>query len=602
MAEREVEAVFVVYYGLAAHKAAYGRVVQGSRTYTKDYFQLNQSAELREALLAMFPPPAEDDGYSAITYRWPGGQAPGYVAIRSSDRPHMAWSTSEGPPAPLKMTPAPNSAGPQTIMGDPTRTVEADANAEFDAFTATGMSAYIVAVKLVDEPAVLHLRVYLRNPIAGLEFADVAQLPDPIRQLALSTRQSDAFQWLALGNEGQRLSPEVAELMAKLEENPNLLLVGPPGTGKTVLLDKLARYIESPGSRVLFDPDKNHDAWSAEEATVSPGKVRTVVFHPNYSYDNLVVGLLPTPNDAGGVSVKAVAGPLLNLAHYATHNPQSRTVLLLDEFNRGNAASILGDMLALMDKDKRGSAAIDLAYADLGISVAPEFTDGGSAQVPNRFTLPPNLWLVAAMNSSDRSVAPLDAALRRRFSIREVPPDYAALELHLEAADAMPAAFAESDSGSEAGSDAGSDPDPLTDPLAQWTSEDIARLAVEVLKAVNRRITTVLGSDFELGQSNFWHVEGASAQKRLDALVTAWDDRVRPTLRMAFQDNDEALAAVLLAGAADTAVNNTVPRVAWWRVADISVPTYGQPRLVLTRLGSLDPSDALTELLRQANP
>lgn len=122
-----------------------------------------------------------------------------------------------------------------------------------------------------------------------------------------------------------------------------------------------------------------------------------------------------------------------------------------------------------------------------------------------------------------------------------------------------------------------------------------------MLKAINRRIATVLGSDFELGQSNFWHVEGASTQKRLDALVTAWDDRVRPTLRMAFQDNDEALAAVLLAGAADTAMNNGVPRVAWWRVADISVPTYGQPRLVLTRLGSLDPSDALTELLRQAN-
>lgn len=592
MAEWEVESVFVIYYGLAAHKAAYGRVVQGSRTYTKDYFQLNQSAELREALLAMFPPPAE--GYSAITYRWQGGQAPGYVAIRSSDRPHLGWSTSDGPPAPLKMTPQPNSAGPQTIPGDPTKTAEADANAEFDALTATGMSAYIVAVKLVDEPAVLHLRVYLRNPIAGLEFADVAQLPDPIRRLALSTKQSDAFQWLPLGNEGQSLSPEVAELMAKLEENPNLLLVGPPGTGKTVLLDKLAKYIENPGSRVLFDPDKNHDAWSIEQATVSAGKVRTVVFHPNYSYDNLVVGLLPSPNEAGGVAVQAVAGPLLNLAYYATRNPQSRTVLILDEFNRGNAASILGDMLALMDKDKRASAAVDLAYADLGISVAPEFTDGGQAQVPSRFTLPPNLWLVAAMNSSDRSVAPLDAALRRRFSIREIPPDYAALELHLDAANTMPASDR-----------SGSDPESPTDLLAQWTSEEVARLAVEVLKAINRRITTVLGSDFELGQSNFWHVEGTSAQKRLDALVTAWDDRIKPTLRMAFQDNDEALAAVLLAGATDTAMNktddNSVPRAAWWRAADIAVPTYGQPRLVLTQLGSLDPSEALTELLRQAN-
>ena len=601
MTDHDVEAVFVVYYGDTAHKAAYGRDVAGSR-YTKDFLQLNQSPELREALLKMFPPVAASENFTPITYRWPGGSAQGNVVFKSADRPHFAWFKADGAPAPLKMTPQPKPLGPETIPGDPTKKTEADADAEYTAFTLTGMSAYLVAVKLVDDPATLHLRVYLNNPTPGLNFADVAQLPDPIHDLALSTKPTRAFRWLALDNEGQKLSPEVATLMAKLEENPNVLLVGPPGTGKTVLLDKLAQYIENPGNRIYFDPEKNHDAWSVEKAAAPAGKVRTVVFHPNYSYDNLVVGLLPAPADTGGVAVRAVAGPLLNLAHYAATNPTGRrAVLILDEFNRGNAASILGDTLALMDKDKRGSAMIDLAYADMGIDVAPEFADGGSATVPSRFTLPPNLWLVAAMNSSDRSVAPLDAALRRRFSILPFPPDYAALEQQLDAADKLPV-FSESAEGAVAG---GSDPQSPADPLAHWEPAHIGRLAVEVLKTVNRRIASVLGRDFELGQSNFWHVTGPAAQNALDALVTAWDDRVRPTLRLAFQDNDEALAAVLLAGSADAAANKNedddVPRAAWWRAADSSVGIYGQPRLVLAPLGELDPSVALTELRRQAH-
>lgn len=593
MTDHDVEAVFVVYYGPAAHRAAYGRGIPGSSRYTKDFLQLSQTPELREALLRMFPPDSEGTNSTAITYRWHGGSAAGSVVFESADRPHFAWLTSDGPPAVWKMAPHPGPAGPQTIPGDPSKVTEAEADDQYEAFRATGMEAYLVVVKLADDPMALHLRVYIKAPTPDLAFADVEQLPSPIRDLALSTKRTRAFAWLPLRNEGERLSSEVAELIAKLEENPNVLLVGPPGTGKTVLLDKLAHYIENPGNRVYFDPGKNHDSWSVETAAAEAGKVRTVVLHPNYSYDDLVVGLLPVPAPTGGVAVQAIAGPLLNLAHYAA-TTGNRAVLILDEFNRGNAASILGDTLALLDKDKRGTASIDLAYADLGISIAEEFTADGRQTLSSRLTLPPNLWIVAAMNSSDRSVAPLDAALRRRFSILDVPPDYDTLERRLDASEDIPAPGQFTDPDDSAG------PSPPSDPLADWTSGHIARLAVNLLKALNRRLEAVLGQDFQLGQSNFWHVKGESAQNALDALITVWDDRIRHTLRLTFQDNDEGLAAVLLAGTPDTATTSPQTRVAWWRAADLSVGIYGQPRLVMTRLGELDPSVALTELLRQA--
>ncbi|MDJ0015606.1 McrB family protein [Rhodococcus erythropolis] len=573
MAYRPVEAVFVVFYGKATHKAVYGRDVEDGGGYTKDYIQLIQDGAFKEVLEQMFPRTDAGSKATQIDYRWPGGSIDGSVEFESADRPHLAWLKTKGAPPAWKMTPTPTSDGPETIPGNPAATTSAEADQQLEALIASGVQPYLVAVKLKDETNIVHTRVYLDNPTPDLTFADVALLPVPVRQLVEAATPNRTFKWLTVDSHAAVMTPAITSMVERLEENPALLLMGPPGTGKTVLLEQLVDFIENPGRGILFDPDLHHDAWQETEEPPM-GKTRSVVLHPSYTYSDLVLGLLPHPTGEG-VGIRVSTGPLINLAHYASANG-NRALLVLDEFNRGNAAAILGDTLALIDKDKRGRAFVDLPYGDLGIDVPSEFAVGGSTTVSARFTLPETLWIVAAMNTSDRSVAPLDAALRRRFSIYEMPPDYDALAQHLGSDDTVD----------------------LTSTLDTWTLEHVGQLSVVLLKALNVRIDAVLGPDFRLGQSHLWHVAGQTVEKALISLIAAFDYRVVPTLRLSLQDDDGALAAILRAGTASTPV--PAATAARWQKADTELGTFGADRLHLHPLSDLPLHTAFIELRRQA--
>lgn len=567
--------MWVWFVGDSAFKAIYGRFSDDASdlSWTKDYLQV--SGNCRDLLTASFPEDPDTDR-ATIRYEWPGGSADGFVKF-STDRHHLSWATLARAPAPWRLATAPTNDGPETLPGNPDARNTAEANAVLATYKALGLAAYLVAVKLKGESGVLHIRVYVDNPPPDLAFADLNQLPLSIQRIARQATPTRACASAELKDEGATLTPEVAAVIAMLEENPNLLLTGPPGTGKSVLLDQVAKYIENPGSGLAFDPDLNHTAVFEDPAASVPGKTRTVIFHPSYSYDNLVLGLMPVPAEHG-VDVKISPGPLLNLAHYASGGG-NRALLILDEFNRGNAAAILGDALALLDRDKRGLATIDLPYGELPIDVPGEFSASGSTRVSSRFTLPPNLWIIAAMNSSDRSVAPLDAALRRRFSIVEMPPDYDILARHIGASN---------DPGYEK-------------PFDEWEPGIVSALAVDLLKSINLRIEAVLGLDFRLGHSNFWHVGGSTTPEAFLTLVTAWDNRILQTLRLALQDNDEALAAILRAARSDQVTADNLARCAWWKEPDAELGANGQARLDFQRLSALEPSVALTELLRLAN-
>ncbi|AII51740.1 AAA family ATPase [Hymenobacter sp. APR13] len=194
---------------------------------------------------------------------------------------------------------------------------------------------------------------------------------------------------------------KLADALAGLRRRRNLILQGPPGTGKTFLAGRLA-WLEL----------------GATDAT----RVEMVQFHPSYSYEDFVQGFRP---DAQGV-FRLQEGILPDFCRRAAQDPERPYFLLIDELNRGNLSRIFGELLLLLEADKRGPAhAVRLPYSPAEAS---------------RFFVPENVYLIGTMNLADRSLAPLDYALRRRFAFVELEPEFGEPLQQLLAAQGVPAA------------------------------------------------------------------------------------------------------------------------------------------------------------------
>ena len=165
-----------------------------------------------------------------------------------------------------------------------------------------------------------------------------------------------------------------------LKEKGQIVFYGPPGTGKTFVALALA-----------------------DEITRDGGAFRVVQFHPSYSYEDFVGGFRPVEDDgAHGVRYQRTDGPLREIARDAAADPSRPYVLIVDEINRGNIPKIFGELLFLLEYRQKG---VRLQYW-------PE----------QEFTLPANLFVIGTMNTADRSIALVDAALRRRFYFVEFAP------------------------------------------------------------------------------------------------------------------------------------------------------------------------------------
>ncbi len=129
-----------------------------------------------------------------------------------------------------------------------------------------------------------------------------------------------------------------------------------------------------------------------------------ITFHPSYTYEDFVEGFRPQTSSAGGLELALTDGLFKEVCAAATADPERRYVVLIDEINRGNIPKIFGELITLIEKDKRG--------------LAVRLPQSG-----DEFAVPPNLVVIATMNTADRSIHLLDTALRRRFAFVELLPD-----------------------------------------------------------------------------------------------------------------------------------------------------------------------------------
>ncbi|MEV6830410.1 AAA family ATPase [Amycolatopsis sp. NPDC051102] len=163
-----------------------------------------------------------------------------------------------------------------------------------------------------------------------------------------------------------------------LWERKQVIFYGPPGTGKT------------------------HIARSIADHVADPNAIKLVQFHPSYTYEDFFEGLRPEKRDDGKLIFDLRPGPLRLLVDAAKKNPEKPYILIIDEINRANLPKVFGELY------------FSLEYRDQPISLlySPE----------SNFTLPQNFYILGTMNTADRSVALLDAAIRRRFAFVELHP------------------------------------------------------------------------------------------------------------------------------------------------------------------------------------
>ena len=303
------------------------------------------------------------------------------------------------------------------------------------------------------------------------EVPDDAEVDDPpVENVAIADNRVD---YLGQAADELSVSREYLERVEdRLKRKGQIALYGPPGTGKTYFALRFARAI----------------------AEGRKDNVTTVQFHPSTSYEDFVEGIRPETVD-GQVHYELVQGPFIRLAEKARANRDQTFVIVVDELNRAHLPKVLGELVFLLEY--RDDPDNPQAFVpEINLLYRPK----------EKFTLPKNLYVIGTMNTSDRSVALVDAALRRRFDFFPFFPNK----------------------------------EPVSSMLKNWLVKHPRKLRIaEFLTAVNQELINQVGADFQIGPSHFMGEDDLS----VDALGQVWDYGIYPTIEEILWGRDVELAS-----------------------------------------------------------
>jgi hypothetical protein len=321
--------------------------------------------------------------------------------------------------------------------------------------------------------------------------------------LVKNSQELDAlFNWYSGMDRRQQETKKEKVISMTVLENENFenrlnqILYGPPGTGKTHKTTKLAVEICGGNGGLPREELK-----ARYEELRKDGRISFVTFHQSYGYEDFIEGLRPELKD-GQVSYRVRPGIFREACAAAAKSPSQNHVLIIDEINRANISKVFGELITLLEPDKRdgkpNAITVKLPYSQ------------------ESFSVPSNLYVIGTMNTADRSIALLDTALRRRFEFEEMQPDYTTL------------------------------------PEGLVGGVDLR----EMLKAMNDRIEYLYDRDHTIGHAYFMNV------KTLVDLDVVFRRKVIPLLQEYFYENWSKVLLVLnaKAGCGFIEVDNKLPK------------------------------------------
>lgn len=286
----------------------------------------------------------------------------------------------------------------------------------------------------------------------------------------------------------------------------NQIFFGPPGTGKTFHTINEAIKIADPEFYKIHKNDREKlkarfKLLSLNNDNESDGQIGFTTFHQSYSYEDFIEGIKPNEPKEGDKFLKyeiqeGVFKKICRLAEDSLNavakNPKN-FVLIVDEINRGNVSSVFGELITLIEKNKRAGAKEELRVT---LPYSKE-----------TFSVPQNVYIIGTMNTADRSIEALDTALRRRFSFREMPPKHELIKT------------------------VGS----LKSTNGKLGDIDL----VKILNIINNRIEKLIDKDHKIGHSYFLNI--SSKQD----LIDTFRDKVIPLLEEYFFGDFGKISLVL---------------------------------------------------------